>query len=77
LEALFRARSQGSLDGVLRAGEAFAALGDHEVASQAIRIAEGLAAEGNDPYAFSRVRSLSERLSTRFVTEKTAPSDLF
>ncbi len=77
MEALFRARSQGSLDGVLRAGEAFAALGDHEVASQTLRIAEGLAAQGHDPYAPARVRSVSERLTTRFVAEKTAPSDVF
>jgi hypothetical protein len=77
MDALFRARSQGSLDGVLRAGEAFAALGDHEVASQAIRIAERLAAEDKDPYAFSRVRSVSERLTTRFVAENTASSDRF
>jgi hypothetical protein len=75
MEALLRAHSQGSLDGVLRAGEAFAALGDHEVASQAIRIAEGLAAEGRDPYAPARVRSVSERLTTRFVAEKAALSD--
>jgi hypothetical protein len=77
LEALFRARSQGSLDGVLRVGEAFAALGDHEVASQAIRVAESLAAEGSDPYARSRVRSTAERLSTRFIAEKAASSDLY
>ncbi len=75
MEALFRARSQGSLDGVLRAGEAFAALGDQEVASQAIHIAEGLAAQGHDPYAPARVRSVTERLTTRFVAEKTALSD--
>lgn len=77
MQALFRARSQRSLDGVLRAGEAFAALGDHEVASQAIRIAEALAAEGHDPYAPARVRSVSERLTTRFVAEKTALSNPF
>ncbi len=77
LTALFRARSQGTLDGVLRAGEAFAALGDHEVANQTLRIAEGLAAQGHDPYAPARVRSVSERLATRFVAEKTALSDSF
>jgi hypothetical protein len=76
-EALVRARSQGSLDGVLRSGEAFAALGDHEVAGQAIRVAQDLAAEGTDPYAAARVRSVSERLTTRFVTGKTALSDPF
>jgi hypothetical protein len=76
MAALLRARSQGSLDGVLRAGEAFAALGDHGVASQAIRIAEALAAEGNDPYASARVRSIKERLTTRTIAGKGATPDL-
>ncbi len=76
-DALLRARSQGSLDGVLRAGEAFAALGDHEVVSQAIRIAEGLAAEGHDPYAPARVRFITDRLTTRFVAEKATFSNPF
>src|SRR5574341_426666 len=77
MAALLRARSQGCLDGVLRAGEAFADLGDHEVAGEAIRIAEGLAGEGNDPYASARVRSIKERLTIRTVPVKGVAADLF
>jgi hypothetical protein len=40
--ALFRAREQGSAPGVLRAAAAFDALGDHEIATQAIRMAATL-----------------------------------
>lgn len=47
LAALFRARQEGSLDGVLRAAEVFEALGDTEAARQALRIAEAVA--GPDP----------------------------
>lgn len=43
LSALFRARAQGSVDGVRRTAEAFAALGDREVAALCTQIAEGLA----------------------------------
>ncbi len=63
LAALFRARQHGSLDGVLRAAEAFAVLGDREVATQSIRIAEGLAAQDRDPRARERVRELGARLA--------------
>ena len=42
LAALFRARQHSSAQGVLRAGAAFEALGDREVAAQADRIAAKL-----------------------------------
>jgi hypothetical protein len=45
LISLFRARNEGSLDGVLRAAEAFAALGDRELVDHCRRIAEQLAAQ--------------------------------
>ena len=41
--ALFRARAAGSLDGMLRAAEAFEALGDAEVAREARRMAAAVA----------------------------------
>ena len=41
--ALFRARRQGSLNGVLDAAEAFGALGDRVMVEQCVRIAERLA----------------------------------
>jgi hypothetical protein len=52
LTALFRARQQRSLDGVLACVEAFAALGDRDVVGQGLRIAESLA---TDPLARERV----------------------
>ena len=42
LWALVRARGAGSLAGVLRAGEAFAALGDRDMVALSARIAEAL-----------------------------------
>ncbi len=59
LSALFRARQEESLDGVLRTAEAFAALGDREVVDQCIRIAELLAAQ--DPEGQADVRAFRER----------------
>lgn len=44
LSALLRAREDGSLDGILHAGEAFAALGDTAFAMYCLRIAEPLMA---------------------------------
>ena len=67
LIALFRARREGALDGVLRAGQAFAALGDREVVRQCIRIAESLAAQRGDAASRERVRQWTERLSPRSV----------
>jgi hypothetical protein len=48
MSALCRARRDGSFDGVLRVAEAFAALGDHEVVDQCLRIAERLARDDRD-----------------------------
>lgn len=62
LTALWRARRAGSLDGVLRAAEAFSALGDREVVAQCLRIAERLAAERRDAQARDQVLTLSQRL---------------
>lgn len=62
LSALFRARAEGSLDGVLRVTEAFVALGDRQVAAQALQIARALAARSNDARAIARVRALEGRL---------------
>ncbi len=41
--ALIRAHRDGSTDGMRWTGEAFAALGDHAVASQCFRLADELA----------------------------------
>ncbi len=63
LSALFRARRQASLDGVLRATEAFAALGDRDVARRGFVIANALAAASREPHALERVRALQARLA--------------
>lgn len=63
LTALFRARQERSLDGVLRVAEAFAALGDQQVVTQSIRIAERLAADQRDTQARDRVLAFSQRLA--------------
>ena len=76
LDALFRARHQGSLDGVLRLTEAFAALGDREIARQGFVIANVLAATSGEPDARARVRALQERLAAELpLIESGALSD--
>ena len=65
LSALFRARSQQSLDGVLLATEAFARLGDSDVVEHGLRMARDLA--GSDPEAQARVRLVEDRSSRSAV----------
>jgi hypothetical protein len=65
--ALFRARRQGSLNGVLDAAEAFGALGDRVMVEQCVRIAERLALLTGDAEAADRVRALAAELSQRHV----------
>jgi hypothetical protein len=72
LTALFRARQQRSLDGILRAAVAFAELGDREILPEALRMAEREA--GLDPRALARVRSAAERwLGPPLTTERREP----
>jgi len=75
LQALFSARRQSSLQGVLRVSEAFAALGDREVARQGFVIANVLAAQSSEPHARERVRALQQRLAgeTPFVGGLSVP----
>jgi hypothetical protein len=70
LAALFRARNQGSLEGVLRAAQGFADLGDHEVVEQCISVARGVAARSRDPRAEDRVRTFAERWAARTLDAK-------
>ena len=65
--ALFRARRQGSLNGVLDAAEAFGALGDRVMVEQCVRIAERLATLTGDADASERVRALAADLAQRYV----------
>lgn len=61
LTALFRARGEGSLAGVLITAERFAELGDREVVEQCIRVARKVAARSRDPYAEEHLRAFTER----------------
>jgi hypothetical protein len=63
LTGLLRAQQQGSLEGALRAAEAFAGLGDREGVAQCLRIAERLASEAGAAEAFARVRAAEARLA--------------
>jgi len=64
LTALFRARQQSSLDGVLRTAEAFAALGDREVVIQCLRVADQVAERARDPQARARVEAFRGRYTS-------------
>jgi hypothetical protein len=72
LTALFRARRDHSLDGLLRAASAFGALGDRDVLAYALRIAEREA--GRDPIKRTQVRSVADRWMS--PSPKTDPRDL-
>jgi hypothetical protein len=74
LRALFRAREVVSIEGVLRAAEAFTALGDREVVEQSIRIAEGLGARKGQSAADARIREFRARVSPWLAgPERLAP----
>lgn len=65
LSALLRARQQRSLDGVLHAAEAFAALGDRDAARQALVMASAMKAGYRQAELAERMRALRERLEGR------------
>jgi hypothetical protein len=75
LAALFRARSQYSLDGVLKATDAFARLGDRDVVAQGLAIAQDLA--GSDPAAQARVRMVADGSTPEAVTVSERYEDEF
>jgi hypothetical protein len=77
LDALFRARQQRSLEGVLRSAEAFAVLSDWEVVRQCLRIAEGLAVQARDAQARARVQAFRERLAAMVLEAKSPGIDPF
>jgi hypothetical protein len=58
LTALFRARDQHSVEGVLRTAEAFAALGDRDVVAQSLSMARTLAVAQGDHAAQERIEVL-------------------
>jgi hypothetical protein len=65
LAALFRARQEASLDGVLRAAQAFADLGDAVVVAQCLKLARPLAAETRDARADQRLHVFAARWEAR------------
>ncbi len=70
--ALTAAREERSVDGVLRAGEAFASIGDRRSTRYAMRIAERLA--GDEPTARARVRDFATVHATPAGTSSPAAS---
>src|SRR5262245_468850 len=62
LTALFRARHERSIDGVLRSAQAFAALGDVDVVGYCLQVASRLAARDPDPRAREVVAEVANRL---------------
>jgi hypothetical protein len=64
LAALFRARGEGSLEGVLQAARGFAELGDEAVVEQCLHVARNVATQTRDARAAERVRAFAERWST-------------
>jgi hypothetical protein len=69
-DALFRARAQHSIEGARRVADAFARLGDTEVVTQALGIADDVAAADASGAARRRVLEVRQRL-----TPPTALSD--
>ena len=61
LLALFRARQQASVTGLLRCAESFAGLGEYQLAEQALRIAEVFAGGSEDIEALNRLRQSVRR----------------
>jgi hypothetical protein len=59
-KAFFRARQQASVEGVLRATEGYAALGDAQMVGLGLRVAERLAAR--DPEAQADIKSFRTRI---------------
>jgi len=70
--ALFRARSDRSVDGVLHVAEAFGALGDHKVVDECLAIAASLGA-GDDGETMSRLRALASRGRHLRATPRVEP----
>jgi len=77
LAALFRARNEGSLDGMLRTAEAFAILGDREVAERGVYMAQRLAARARDAQARARVNVVAKRVAARLAGRDSFEFDAF
>lgn len=74
--ALLRAHEQGSIEGVLRVSEAFAAVGDKEQAREGLAMALAMAAAGDGSYDAARVEALTECLDDRTSSHEEPARDL-
>ena len=74
--ALVRARQRGSIEGVLRVSEAFAALGDKEVAREGLAMAAAMAAASHGSYDVARLEALTERLDDQGSAHEEIARDL-
>jgi hypothetical protein len=63
LTGLLRARAEGSIDGILRATEAFLELEDEAMVAQGLKFAREVAARDPDPRAHERIALLAARLA--------------
>ncbi len=75
LVALFHARRQRSIEGVLYVAEAFAALGDRDAARQALVTASAMAAGTQQTEIAERMRAIRERLEGRAPTAGSGGSE--
>jgi hypothetical protein len=71
LSALFRARGEHSMAGVLGAAERFTALGDREVVSHALLIAASLGVADGDVDTQRRLQALRDRLRASDAPPRT------
>jgi hypothetical protein len=63
LTALLRARGEGSIDGIVRATEAFLELRDDAMVAQGLKFAREVASRDADPRAHERVAMLAARVA--------------
>ncbi len=75
--ALFRARQQGSFEGVVRVSEAFIELGDREAARDGLAMATAiLTATGGAHDDVDRVKALSDRLDDQASNPEESTADI-
>lgn len=74
--ALFRARQQGSLEGVVRVSEAFIELGDREAARDGLALATAMLIESRGAQDGDRVKALSDRLDDQAIDPEESIGDI-
>jgi hypothetical protein len=74
--ALFRARQQGSLEGVVRVSEAFIELDDREAARDGLAMATAMLTGSGAHDDADRVKALSDRLDDQASTPEESLADI-